>query len=69
MAGLGKRNVNNRVDCRNMMSKRAIILFPKFCSNTDLIQDIRDRYDPLASKIAPHITLVFPFESEISSLK
>ena len=50
-----------------MMSKRAIILFPQFGSNTDLIQDIRDRYDPLASKIAPHITLVFPFESGISS--
>ena len=49
------------------MSKRAIILFPQFGSNTDLIQDIRERYDPLASKIAPHITLVFPFDSEISS--
>jgi 2'-5' RNA ligase len=47
--------------------KRAIIIFPQFGSDTNLIQDIRNQYDPLANKIAPHITLVFPFESDISS--
>lgn len=47
--------------------KRAIIIFPQLGSDTNLIQDIRNQYDPLAHKIAPHITLVFPFESEISS--
>ena len=47
--------------------KRAIIIFPQFGSDTNLIQDIRNQYDPLAHKIAPHITLVFPFESDISS--
>ena len=50
-----------------MKLKRSIIIFPQFDKDTDLIQNIRLRYDPLANKIAPHITLVFPFESEISS--
>ena len=49
------------------MVKRSIIIFPKFGNDINLIQAIRDRYDPLAQKIAPHITLVFPFESEILS--
>jgi 2'-5' RNA ligase len=50
-----------------MKLKRSIIILPQFGSDTDLIQNIRHQYDPLASKIPPHITLVFPFESEISS--
>ena len=50
-----------------MKLKRSIVIFPQFNSDTNLIQDIRNQYDPLASKIAPHITLVFPFESEILS--
>ena len=68
MAVLGKQNVSNlRVSCKNIVFKRAIIIFPQFGSHTNLIQDIRNRYDPLANKIAPHITLVFPFDSQISS--
>lgn len=50
-----------------MKLKRSIVIFPQFGSDTELIQNIRQQYDPLASKIAPHITLVFPFKSEISS--
>ena len=46
--------------------KRAIVLFPKF-RNMEAIQAIRARFDPLAEYIAPHITLVFPFESERST--
>ena len=46
--------------------KRAIVIFPKF-DNIDAIQAVRERFDPLASFIAPHITLVFPFESELST--
>jgi 2'-5' RNA ligase len=49
--------------------KRAIIIFPQLGSNPNLIQEIRNQYDSLAHKIAPHITLVFPFESDISSNK
>ena len=46
--------------------KRAIVLFPKF-SNSEAIQAVRERFDPLANYIAPHITLVFPFESVLST--
>ena len=46
--------------------KRAIVLFPKF-DNIDAIQAVRERFDPLAKFIAPHITIVFPFESELSA--
>ena len=46
--------------------KRAIVLFPKF-QNKDAIQNIRERFDPLANYIAPHITIVFPFESALST--
>lgn len=45
---------------------RAIHLFPEF-EGLDLIQDIRVKYDPLYTKIQPHITLVFPFFSEITT--
>jgi 2'-5' RNA ligase len=48
-------------------TKRAIIIFPQLGSNINLIQNIRNQYDSLANKIAPHITLVFPFKSDISS--
>ena len=51
------------------MTTRAIVIFPQLGSHASLIQDIRNQYDPLANKIAPHITLVFPFESKISSLE
>ncbi|PKM39428.1 MAG: 2'-5' RNA ligase [Firmicutes bacterium HGW-Firmicutes-9] len=48
--------------------KRAIVLFPKF-SNIEAIQAVRERFDPLANYIAPHITLVFPFESTLSTVE
>ena len=48
------------------MKKRAILIFPEF-NNIHEIEVIRKQYDPLYEKIAPHITLVFPFESEMSS--
>ena len=46
--------------------KRAIILFPSF-DNIKSIKSIREKYDPLANFIAPHITIVFPFDSDIST--
>lgn len=46
--------------------KRAIILFPSFY-NINSIKNIREKYDPLANCIAPHITIVFPFDSDIST--
>src|SRR5258708_670166 len=46
--------------------RRAIVIFPKLAQR-ERIQQLRRAYDPLASLIHPHITLVFPFESAIST--
>lgn len=40
------------------------MIFPKF-SNMEVIEEIRTKYDPLADKVSPHITLVFPFKRDI----
>ncbi|HEY4388930.1 MAG TPA: 2'-5' RNA ligase family protein [Ktedonobacteraceae bacterium] len=48
------------------MIRRAIVIFPKLAQR-ELMQQLRQTYDPLASLIPPHITLVFPFESAIST--
>jgi len=48
------------------MKKRSIILFPKL-KNKKIIQSIRAIHDPLYNKIEPHITIVFPFESDLTS--
>ncbi|MDR0288425.1 MAG: 2'-5' RNA ligase family protein [Clostridiales bacterium] len=48
--------------------KRSIILFPDF-ENEFMLDAVRKCYDPQASKIAPHITLVFPFESYLTGLE
>src|SRR5690349_21600829 len=42
------------------------MIFPEF-SNMSVIDEIREKYDPLANHVRPHITLVFPFESNINS--
>lgn len=48
------------------MSKRTIMIFPDF-ENMEIIDSIREKYDPLAKLVRPHITLVFPFENEMSN--
>lgn len=46
----------------------AIVIFPEFQpEQRALIDRLRAAYDPLASAIAPHITLVFPFEATLSA--
>lgn len=50
------------------MIKRCIMIFPHF-KNEHLIDNIRKKYDPLAEHVRPHITLVFPFESDIETNK
>lgn len=42
------------------------MLFPEF-ENIGVIDMMRKKYDPLANLVRPHITLVFPFESDISN--
>lgn len=44
------------------------MIFPEF-ENMDIINDIRKKYDPLADLVLPHITLVFPFDSELTNEK
>lgn len=46
------------------MKRRTILIFPTF-SNIKIIDDLRQKYDPLANIIEPHITLVFPFKSNL----
>ena len=48
------------------MSLRTIMIFPEF-DNIDIIDEIRAKYDPLAKLVRPHITIVFPFEMEITN--
>ena len=48
------------------MVTRTIMIFPEF-DNIDSIDKIRSKYDPLADLVRPHITLVFPFESEMTN--
>jgi len=48
------------------MLERCVVLFPEF-TNIDIINWIRDKYDPLSAFIKPHITLVFPFVSGLAS--
>ncbi len=47
------------------MRERTIMIFPKF-NNMEIIDSIRKKYDPLADLVRPHITLVFPFHSDIT---
>ena len=48
-----------------MMVTRTIMIFPEF-DNIDSIDKIRSKYDPLAELVRPHVTLVFPFESDMT---
>ena len=44
--------------------KRDILIFPNF-DNVEKIQEIRKKFDELYDLIPPHITIAFPFNSEI----
>jgi 2'-5' RNA ligase len=48
--------------------KRTIMIFPQF-ENINIIHEIRTKYDPLANHVSPHITLVFTFESNLTSIE
>jgi 2'-5' RNA ligase len=49
-----------------LMVTRAVVAFPQI-ERGEVIQRLRERYDPLAASIAPHLTLVFPFESALTT--
>lgn len=48
------------------MNLRTIMIFPEF-ENMEVIDKIREQYDPLAKLVHPHITIVFPFDSDMSN--
>ncbi|MCD2345869.1 2'-5' RNA ligase family protein [Clostridium guangxiense] len=48
------------------MNTRTIMIFPQF-ENIKVINEIRKKYDPLVDLVLPHITLVFPFNSELTN--
>jgi 2'-5' RNA ligase len=54
----------------NRMSKRVVVAFPRVESAGEWRQilSVRDRFDPLAGAIPPHLTLVFPFEDALSDV-
>ena len=54
----------NYRDPRHMII-RSVLIFPAF-DNMNEIQEIRKLYDPVFSKVEPHVTLVFPFSSDLS---
>lgn len=43
---------------------RSILIFPEI-STAAAIRQVREHFDPLISHIRPHVSLVFPFQSEI----
>lgn len=45
---------------------RDVLIFPEL-DDVSLIQDIREKYDELADIVPPHITLAFPFDSDITN--
>jgi 2'-5' RNA ligase len=54
----------------NRIVKRSILIFPAFSKRTkQIVTKIRHHYDPLWDKVAPHVTLVFPFDSTIETKK
>jgi len=48
------------------VTNRSIIIFPKL-NNIELIDTIRAKYDRISEHIRPHITLVFPFASDLTT--
>ena len=50
---------------RATLPRRAIVWFPQF-ANQKVIDRFRGTHDPLAQALAPHVTLVFPFNSRLT---
>jgi 2'-5' RNA ligase len=52
------------------MSSRVVVAFPRIDSAVEWEQilSVRERFDPLAGTMAPHLTLVFPFEDPMTDL-
>ncbi len=60
---MNEQSLSNKNPAVNYGAKNDFI-FPNI-PNLEMINRIRDMYDPLAKLVAPHITVVFPFEPEM----
>ena len=49
-----------------IVSIRTIMIFLEF-EEMEIIDGIREKYDPLAQLVRPHITIIFPFENQMSN--
>jgi 2'-5' RNA ligase len=47
------------------MQQRALVVFPQ-ANEFDVVERMRRRYDPQARLIAAHVTIVFPFDDDLS---
>ncbi len=57
-------NYYDKVPERRRNSYAVVIYLPKTLD--DIVAPFREKYDPLYNLVAAHITLVFPFESNLS---
>ena len=48
------------------MAQRTIMIFPDF-EQMEIIESIREKYDPLYQLVKHHITVVFPFDMDVSN--
>ena len=48
------------------MAQRTIMIFPDF-EQMEIIESIREKYDLLYQLVKPHITVVFPFDMDVSN--
>lgn len=48
----------------NVAIRRVVVAIPDF-KNRQLIDAVRERFDPSAKYVPPHIVLVFPFQSDM----
>lgn len=48
------------------MNLRTIMIFPEF-ENMEVFDKIREQYDSLTKLVRPHITIVFPFDRDMSN--
>ncbi|MEP7156498.1 MAG: 2'-5' RNA ligase family protein [Betaproteobacteria bacterium] len=63
----GKRNVR-KLHLRPPLPRRAIVWFPPFPIDSP-IEPFRRRHDPLADALPAHVTLVFPFPTNLTVIQ
>jgi 2'-5' RNA ligase len=58
--------VERRSDAESLLMRYAIVVFPETDASAT-VEALRRRFDPLATMIPAHVTLVFPFEGTVAS--